>query len=224
LTEGMLTAARFLVALLAFAILAVAAWLLLAPRPSNEPAASNRTAATEPSARTGAAPGLPIPTGPADLGAALGLASLAECRPGTALASILEQMVRTDSRTFESRRGGPISVPGHAQPLVPTFERRREVEGNADIREVTADLALTGRWHGLAVNGLRRSFFEESDVSSFEIRFAEPPQRVRETLVRHGFRLPTVGDFADVGEGEEISAAIAVERREGGASLICAIG
>jgi hypothetical protein len=221
----MVTAGRFLIALLALVFLAVAAWLLLAPRPSNEPAASNRTAAAPPPVKSGAAPAPAIPAGPADLGAVLGLASLADCRPGTVLASILEQMVRTDPRTFESRRGGPISVPGHAQPLVPTFERRREVEGNADIREVTADLALTGRWHDLAVTGLRRSFFEESDVSSFEIRFAEPPGLVRETLVRHGFRLPTVGDFADVGEGEdEVSAAIAVDRIENGAALICAIG
>ena len=220
----MLTAGRIFMALLVFGILTVAVWFLFVPRSSNEPADSKPTAAAAPPAKSGAASAAAISTGSVDLGASLGLASLADCRPGTALASILEQMVRTDSRTFESRRGGPISVPGHARPLVPSFERRREVDGNADIREVTADLALTGRWHGLAVSGLRRSFFEESDVSSFEIRFAEPPQRVREILIRHGFRLPTVGDFADVGEEEGVSAAIAVDRIENGAALICAIG
>ena len=220
----MLTAGRILVAIVVVVVLAVAVWLLLTPRPVTESTASNRTAAAAPPAASRAQALPSAPTPPADLGVALGLASLADCRPAAALESILAQMVRTDPRTFESRRGGPITVPGHAAPLIPTFERKREVEGNTDIREVTADLALAGRWHGLAVSGLRRSFFEESDVSSFEIRFAEPPQRVRATLVRHGFRLATVGDFADVGDEEAAPAAIAVDRTEEGAALICAIG
>jgi len=166
-------------------------------------------------------PSLPEPV---DLGAVLGLRSMTDCTRGPALASVLEQMVRVDQTTFESRRGGPIAVPGYDRPLVPTFERTRETGANRDIREVTADLDLPGRWHGLAIAGLRRSFYEESDVSSVSIRFSEPPDRVRETLVRHGFRLPPVGEFRDVDAEPGISTEIGVGRIDGGAALTCATG
>ena len=168
-----------------------------------------------------APPAPPAPPEPVDLGAVLGLDSLADCGRSPALASIVEQMVRVDQQTFESSRGGPIEVAGYDRPIVPTFERTREVEGNTDIRAVTADLDLPGRWHGLAVTGLRRSFHEESDSSSLEIRFAEPPERVRETLIRNGFSLPAVGEMREL-EAEGLSTVIGVERIEGGAALLCA--
>jgi len=161
---------------------------------------------------------------PVDLGSVLDLQSMADCSRGPRLAAIFERMVRVDQTTFESRRGGPIEVPGYARPLVPTFERTRETGGNRDIREVTADLDLPGRWHGLAIAGLRRSFYEESDVSSVSIRFAEPPDRVRETLVRNGFSLPPVDEMRDVGDDTGISLSIGVERLDGGAALTCATG
>ncbi|HYN46678.1 MAG TPA: hypothetical protein VES64_08310 [Allosphingosinicella sp.] len=169
-------------------------------------------------------PPTPAPADRVDLGSALSLDRLADCAREPALASILEQMVRIDPQSFESRRGGPISVPGYAQPITPTFERRREMAHNSDIREVTADLDLPGRWHGLAVTGLRRSFYEESDVASFEVRFAEPPERVRDTLVRHGFRLSPVGEFRELDEGEGITMVIGIDRIDGGAALTCATG
>ena len=163
----------------------------------------------------------PAPPEPVDLGAALGLDSLADCSRSPALASIVEQMVRVDQQSFESSRGGPIEVAGYDRPIIPTFERTREVEGNTDIRAVTADLDLPGRWHGLAVTGIRRTFQEESDAASLEVRFAEPPGRVRETLVRNGFRLAPVGELREV-EEEGLSVVIGVERIESGATLTCA--
>jgi hypothetical protein len=175
-----------------------------------------------PAAQAPAAP--PAPPQPVDLGSALDLGRLADCAQSPALAAILERMVRIDPRTFESRRGGPISVAGYDRPITPTFERKREVAHGADMREVTADLDLPGRWHGLATTGLRRYFHEESDVSAFAILFAEPPRRVRETLVRQGFRLPPVGEFRDVDEEEGISTMIGVEPVEGGAALTCTTG
>lgn len=177
-----------------------------------------------PPAAKQASPASPAPPGPVDLGSVLGLGSLADCSQSPALASVVEQMVRIDPQTFESRRGGPIGVPGYDRPLVPTFERTREIGGGADIRAVTADLDLPGRWHGLRVTGLRRSFYEESDASAFDVRFAEPPERVRETLVRQGFRLPPVGEFREVDAEPGISTEIGVGRIEGGATLTCATG
>jgi hypothetical protein len=160
---------------------------------------------------------------PADLGALLGLGSLADCSRSNALASVLEQMVRIDPTTFESMRGGPIRVPGHERPLVPTFERTREIDGNADIRAVVADLELSGRWHGLAVTGLRRSFYEESDVGAFQLRFAEPPERVRDVLIGHGFRLASVGEVREI-EEEGMTTSLVIERDGDGAALSCTTG
>jgi hypothetical protein len=205
----MVTAAVALLVLLAGIL-----FLALRERPSgdaDEPPSSTRTP--------------PAPPQPVDLGSALALGRLADCSQSPALASVLEQMVRIDPRTFESRRGGPISVPGYDRPITPTFERRREVSGSTDIREVTSDLDLPGRWHGLAMTGLRRSFTEESDVSSIEIRFAEPPERVRDTLVRHGFGLPPVGEFREFDQGGSVvTMIIGVDRIDGGAALTCATG
>jgi hypothetical protein len=171
---------------------------------------------------------LPVPPSqpmPVDLGSVLDLQSLAECERGPRLAAIFEQMVRIDPTTFESRRGGPIEVPGYDRPLVPTFERTREVGDNRDIRSVTADLDLPGRWHGLQVVGLRRSFYEESDASAFDVRFAEPPERARETLIRHGFRLPPVGEMRPLNEDEPgITTEIGIGPSDGGAALTCATG
>ena len=70
---------------------------------------------------------------------------------------------------------GRSASPGYDRPLVPTFERRREVEGNSDIREVTADLDLPGRWHGLSVAGLRRELLRGE--RRFRFRSSVSPSR-----------------------------------------------
>lgn len=215
-------AGRILIVLFVIILLAVAAFLLWRARPSTEPAlpASNQSAAAPgPEAPKPAATAEPV-----DLGAVLGFDRLAGCEPSPALAAILERMVRIDPRTYESRRGGPIGVPGYDRPITPTFERTRHIEGGADMREVEADLNLVGRWHGLAVTGIRRYFHEESDVSAFAILFAEPPERVRETLVRNGFRLLPVGEFRETEEDEAISTSVGVERIDRGAALTCTTG
>jgi len=202
-------------------LLAGLLFLVLSQRPSDGGNEQRSSPPPPPAAQTPTAP--PAQPDPVDLGQALGLGGLSECARSPALASIIEQMVRVDPETFESRRGGPIRVPGHAQPLIPTFERTREIDGRADIRAVAADLDFAGRWHGLAVAGLTRSFYEESDASAFQVRFAEPPERVRETLIRHGFRLPPVGEMREF-DDEGLSTYIGIERIEGGAGLTCATG
>jgi len=213
---------RTIVAIAAALIVLLAGLLFLAlpQRPSG--GGKERPSPPPPIAQTPPAP--PTQAQPVDLGSVLGLGRLADCSQSPALASVLEQMVRIDPQTFESRRGGPISVPGYDRPLIPTFERTREIGGGADIRAVTADLDLPGRWHGLKVTGLRRSFYEESDASAFDVRFAESPERVRETLVRHGFRLPPVGEFRELDAEPGISTEIGVGRIDGGAALTCATG
>ena len=205
-------------------LLLLAALLLLALRqPAGEAAGERAPApANSANASTSTQPAAPQPV---DLGAALDLDRLRDCERGNVLDSILERMVRTDPETFESRRGGPIEVPGFDRPLVPTFERNRETGGGADIREVIAELDVAGVWHGLRVTGLRRSFYEESDASAIEVLFAEPPERVRDILSRQGFRLPAVGESREVDpEALGMSVIIGVGRTEGGASLTCATG
>ena len=171
------------------------------------------------------APAPPAEPAPVDLGATLNLDSLRSCERSPALAAIFDRMVRIDPETFESRRGGPIAVAGFDRPLVPTFERNRETGGGADIREVNAELDVAGVWHGLRVTGLRRSFYEESDASAFEVLFAEAPGRVRDVLISQGFHLAAVGDSREVNPEEMgMSVIIGVGRTEGGASLTCATG
>lgn len=213
---------RILIAMFVLVVIAVAAFLLWRSRPSSVTAfpVQNESSAQSKQEAQVFVPRAPEPV---DLGAALDLGRLADCSRSPALASVLDQMVRIHPETFESQRGGPLSVPGYERPLVPTFERTREIEGNADIRAVVADLDLPGRWHGLAVTGLRRSFYEESDVGAFQVRFAEPSERVRETLGRQGFRLPPVGEVRELDE-EGISTVIGIETIEGGAALTCATG
>jgi len=204
-------------------LLLLAGLLVLALRPTGEmpgeraPAATNEIRASVPAA--------PPEPQPVDLGETLGLDSLRTCERSPALAAIFDQMVRIDPETFESRRGGPIAVTGYERPLVPTFERRRKIEGNADIREVIAELDLPGVWHGLRVTGLRRSFYEESDAAAFEVLFAEAPGRVRDVLSGRGFRLADVGDSREVDpEAMGMSVIIGVGRTDAGASLTCATG
>jgi hypothetical protein len=204
--------------LLLLATLLVLAWQPATQEPREPAPAPANSANAAPPAR-------PIAPQPVDLGAALGLDSLRNCERGNVLDSILERMVRIDPETFESRRGSPIEVPGFSHPLVPTFERNRETGGGADIREVITELDLPGVWHGLRVTGLRRSFYEESDASAFEVLFAEAPGRVRDVLISQGFRLPAVGESREVNPEEMgMSVIIGVGRTEGGASLTCATG
>ncbi|HST37300.1 MAG TPA: hypothetical protein VLK25_11805 [Allosphingosinicella sp.] len=211
--------ARIVVLLFVLLVVAMAAFLLWRSGPSPLPAvpAQSESIQAKQEARASA------PSESVDLGIALALDRLADCARSPALASVLDQMVRVDPQTFESRRGGPIRVPGYAQALVPTFERTREIEGNADIRAVVADLELAGRWHGLGVTGLRRSFYEESDVGAFQVRFAETPERVREVLDRQGFRLPPVGALREIDE-EGMTTSLGIERSDGGAALTCTTG
>jgi hypothetical protein len=199
------------------ALVAVAAVVFLLLPPDRTPAPAVR-----PPKHSAKAPAPRAPE-PADLGALLGLEGLSDCSRSNALAAVLEQMVRIDPTTFESMRGGPIRVQGHERPLTPTFERTREIEGNADIRSVVADLDLSGRWHGLALTGLRRSFYEESDVGAFQLRFAEPPDRVRDVLTGHGFRLAPVGQVREI-DAEGITTSLGIERDGDGAALTCTTG
>jgi hypothetical protein len=159
-----------------------------------------------------------------DLDPALRFADPARCEPGPALTAILGQMTRLDPVTFEAGPPGPITVPGVAQPIAARFRRDRTVEENVDIRDVTVEIDLNGRWHGLRVVRLVRHFGEESDNSSIGIYFAEPPERVRRVLRRAGFRLGDIGMWREVEGIDGIGMVVTVARVEDGAALICAVG
>ena len=160
----------------------------------------------------------------ADLGAALRFSAPADCTAGPVLASIVERMTRLEPETYRALPPGPIAVPGFRQRISPRFTRTERLDGGAEVREATIDLDLPGRWFGLRVVRLHRYFIEESDVSGFEIHFAEPPERVRVVLNRHGFRLPRIDDIRSLDPERSSSSMIAVQRIEGGAALVCATG
>ena len=161
---------------------------------------------------------------PVDLGDVLRFRVPAECEMGETLESIVESMARTNPETFEGEPPPPISVPGFAEPIAPRFERKRTVEGNADIREVRVDLPLPGVWHGLRVLRLRRFYTEESDHSAVEIDFAEPADRVRSSLNAAGFQLRPVGEWRSADPQAEVGRHIAVVHAEDGSTLSCSIG
>ncbi len=169
----------------------------------------------------GETPPAVAPFGP-DLDAVLALTP--DCRFGEPLASIFGRMAVIDPRTGESRRGDPIAVPGFAEPIRPTFERAVIGTDHGEEKQVTAELAIPGSWQGLRVAGLRLFYLEESDVSSREVRFLEPPDRVLALLNRRGFALGTIGHGRRTDDGQLIETWISLNDDPGGALLRCATG
>ena len=162
---------------------------------------------------------------PVDLDPVLRFSAPAECETAEPLSAIFAAMTRINPVTYEAEPPSPISVHGYDQPIEPRFERTRIVEGIRDERTVTVDLALPGRWHGLRVLRIRRTFAEESDGSSVEVHFAETPQQVREVLNLAGFRLPRIGEWRSVGPEEQVvGMEVGVSPIEGGAAFVCAQG
>ena len=105
---------RLVIVLLVLTVIAVALLLLWRSRSSGEPAAmiANQSIAV---AKDAPVSDRSEPQ-PVDLGVTLALDRLADCARSPALASVLEQMVRVDPETFESRRGGAVRVPGYDSP------------------------------------------------------------------------------------------------------------
>ncbi|MGZ8281651.1 MAG: hypothetical protein ACXWUN_01720 [Allosphingosinicella sp.] len=207
----------------ALLVLAGTVFLLRGPEPDAdkagpEPVAQNGPApadgeVSETEAGKGRPPALP------DLASILVFSP--ECELGEPLLSIFDRLVVFDPQTSEASRGGPLAVPGFEAAVVPTFEREIEpLEPGGHLRHITAGLALRGTWHGLRVSGLQFDFYEESDVGGRQIRFAEPPERVREVLVGQGFDLLPVGEFREI-EGDGMRPSIGIERTPDGAALTC---
>jgi hypothetical protein len=159
-----------------------------------------------------------------DLDPVLRFSAPARCELAPPFAALVESLAQIDPATFEARSPAAVAVPGYDRPIVPRFERTRVTDAASDVRNVTVDLATPGRWHGLRVLGLRRSFVEEGDSSSVEIRFAGRPERIRQVLNRLGFRVPAVGRGRVIDPEQELTAEIRVERIAGGAALVCAVG
>lgn len=166
-----------------------------------------------------ASPALP------DLGHVLRFRRPASCEMSAGLRRIYDQMVNLHPETGEAQRPAPIAIPGRPAPIVPRFERTRRVDDRADMREVTVELPLAGRWRGLRVISLRLYFMEESDVGSRDIVFADPPAVVRRRLNRAGFRLPALGDWRVTDPGAEgITVEMGLHQDERGVALICSTG
>ena len=162
---------------------------------------------------------------PVDLDPVLRFSAPAECGTAEPLSAIIAAMTRINPVTYEAEPPSPISVPGFAQPIEPRFERTRIVEGMRDERSVTVDLALPGRWHGLRVLRIRRTFVEEGDSSTVEVHFAETQQQVREVLNLAGFRLPRIGEWRSVWPEEQVvGLEVGVSPIEGGAAFVCSQG
>ena len=199
-------------------VAAATGFFLLRPEPLPRSAELADAPIRTPTVPIGASP---VPSEPLDLAPIIALSP--DCDLGEPLSTIFGRMVVFDPVTSQASPGAPIAVPGAPAPLAPTFERNVEPLDHGASRHVVARIALEGRWHGLRVTGLQLDFYEQSDVAGRQIRFADPAEQVRETLVAAGFSLPPVGAFEEVA-GEGMMPSIGVESLEGGAALTCTTG
>ena len=165
-------------------VVVAAALLLLNRRPSMETSTDATTNRPEP-----AMPATPVPpsrprAGPVDLGPVLAFSS--QCEVGEPLASIFMAMVKVDPETWEASAGDPVSVPGFDRPIATTFKRTVSPPGQRDgERHVVAGLPLRGTLARAAGHRVSCSISTRRAMSrAVEIHFAEPPERVRETLSR----------------------------------------
>jgi len=150
-----------------------------------------------------------------NLDSVLVFADPAQCRTGEPLTRIARAL-----RDANSGLGGappPIDVPGFPEPLRPRLVHSFGVGRDAIGFGTMAELQIRGRWHGLRVVGLR-----STSADNPEIRFAEPPGRVRDTLLRAGFPLPAVDQWqqADYSPASPVPMT-SVQSRRGGAALYC---
>jgi hypothetical protein len=154
---------------------------------------------------------------PADLDRLLRFSAPGRCERAEPLKTIVARMIVIDPQTSEGRAPGLIAVPGLRGLRTPRF-------GRAEIRpgsiHATVDLDLPGRWHGLRFARLRVTYVEGIDASTVQLRFAEPPGRVREVLNRAGFRLAPVGEWRTAGPGE----LLGLVPIEGGTAMSCVHG
>ena len=188
------------------------------PPPASAVAAPKLVAAPEPAPASSAKP---TPAALPTLDAILTFKSPAGCdmTPGTE--KLFARMVRLDQTTYTASPGPAVTLPGFASPLTPTFSRNRNAEPGIDVRDVEATLPITGLWHGLHVSKIRYRFMEESSFWERQIRFLEPPAKLRAALNVLRFRLPTIGEFRKFSSDDEVSAGIGVEVIPGGAALTC---
>lgn len=153
----------------------------------------------------------------ADLKSVISFDSPADCELGKPLKRITEGMWRYDETAGKIVGGSARVVPGIGL-VRPRFTRTVRSEGGAEFE---ASLPVRGLWHGLEVSRIVDEGVEESDVGSFQIRFLETPERVREVLNKQGFELSPVGQYRELDPGAGLSGSIWVKKVPGGAMLGC---
>ena len=150
-----------------------------------------------------------------NLDAVLVFADPGQCRTGEPLTRIARAL--QDAQLREDRAPPTISLPGFPEPLRLRLLRRFGIGRDAIGFGTLAELEIRGRWHGLRVVGLR-----STSADNPEIRFAERPERVRDTLSKAGFSLPAVDQWQQPDYSPAAPVPMtSVQSRFGGASLYC---
>ncbi|MEP9358087.1 DnaJ domain-containing protein [Sphingomonas sp. KR3-1] len=186
--------------------------------PASAVATPDELAAPEPAPAPSATPTLTaLPT----LDTILAFKSPVGCDMTPATKKLFTHMVRLDQTTYAASQGPAVTVPGFAAQLTPTFSRNRNAEPGMDVRDVEATLPTNGLWHGFHVSKIRYRFMEESSFWEMQIRFLEPPAKLRTALNGLGFQLPAIGEFRKFSSEDEVSAGIGVEEIPGGSALTC---
>jgi len=145
----------------------------------------------------------------------------ADCTMSRATEELFEGLITFQKPDYVGMRGPAVRLRGFTDPLIPTFSRTVDTSENRNVRDNEATLATVGLWNGLRVSKIRVRYMEESSFWEHQIRFLEPPAKVRSTLNNKGFKLPAVGEFREYTEGGVVSEAIGVEALPGGSALTC---
>jgi hypothetical protein len=144
-----------------------------------------------------------------------------DCEMTPETEKLFQGLIIFEPPKYIGRRGPAVKVAGFEKPLVPSFSRKVDVSEGRNVRDNEASLAIAGTWHGLRVTRIKVRAMEESSFWEHQIRFSEPPQRVRAKLNELGFRLPPVGEFREFTGSDVVSAGIGVEAIPGGSALYC---
>ena len=151
-----------------------------------------------------------------DLSSALPLKSWSRCEfdePFTSLFAGLDDqgMLRTDVPS--------VNVQGLGLLPIEASRERREPDDPESNYAVTVSLPVRGTWNGLKLSRIVLYDVEDAGHRYSQVRFIEPPEKVRSALVGNGVAVPPLGEWKPVDEHEMMY--LGVETIPGGAALTC---
>jgi hypothetical protein len=121
-----------------------------------------------------------------DLDGLLAFRSAAQCIPGPALTTLLDDLAVFDEKTVVPR-AGKVTVPPAYRSATGSLKQIRSQHG------LTLRVPMRGLWRGVPVVAIEGHYWNGGDPGGFSIIMRSPRQAVLTMLNRQGFRLPPNG-------------------------------